>query len=213
MVNQKKISRLRVARWTIWCGKQRRSRGKSPKAQLTKVQTIRIISPERETNMKIKVFTAGGTIDKVYSENKGTLNFSFGKQAIRVIGEEKVRLNFEYDIERLLAKDSLEMTDEDRRLIKKACEGAVADKILITHGTDTMIDTARILNTIQNKIIVLTGASQPYKFKESDAEFNVGVSIGALNVLDQGVYICMNGRVYQWDKCEKRSDGWFVDKK
>jgi L-asparaginase len=162
--------------------------------------------------MKIKVFTAGGTIDKMYSEEKGTLNFSFGKQAVVEIGETKVKLNFEYNIERLLAKDSLEMTDEDRQLIKKACEGTIVDKILITHGTDTMINTAKVLSTIPNKIIVLTGASQPYRFRESDAEFNIGVAIGALNVLDKGVYISMNGRVYQWDKCEKRSDGWFVDK-
>ena len=163
--------------------------------------------------MKIKVFTAGGTIDKMYSEEKGTLNFSFGKQAVKELSENKVKLNFEYDIERLLAKDSLEMTDEDRQLIKKACEGTIADKILITHGTDTMVDTARVLSTIQDKVIVLTGASQPYKFRESDAEFNVGVAIGALNVLDKGIYVSMNGRVYHWDKVEKRSDGWFVDKK
>ena len=162
--------------------------------------------------MKIKVFTAGGTIDKMYSEEKGTLNFSFGKQAVRELSDNKVKLNFEYDIERLLAKDSLEMTDEDRQLIKKACEGSIADKILITHGTDTMIDTAKVLSAIRNKVIVLTGASQPYKFRESDAEFNVGAAVGALNVLDHGVYICMNGRVYQWDKCEKRTDGWFVEK-
>ena len=163
--------------------------------------------------MKIKVFTVGGTIDKMYSEEKGTLNFSFGKQAVRELSDSKVKLNLEYDIERLLAKDSLEMNDEDRQLIKKACEGTIANKILITHGTDTMIDTARVLSVIPNKVIVLTGASQPYKFRESDAEFNIGVAIGALNILDQGVYISMNGRVYKWDKCEKRSDGWFVDKK
>ena len=162
--------------------------------------------------MKIKVFTTGGTIDKIYAESKGTLNFSFGKQAIAELGEHKVKLNFDYDIERLLAKDSLEMTTEDRRLIKKACEGAIADKILITHGTDTMTKTAKVLNGIPNKVIVLTGASQPYRFRESDAEFNIGVAIGALNVLQPGVYISMNGRIYPWDKCEKRSDGWFVDK-
>src|SRR3989338_3484207 len=162
--------------------------------------------------MKIKVFTAGGTIDKIYSEEKGTLNFSFGKQAIRELSESKVKLNFEYDVERLLAKDSLDMNDEDRQLIKKACEGTIADKILITHGTDTIINTAKVLSTITNKVIVLTGASQPYKFRESDAEFNVGVAVGALNTLDNGVYISMNGRIYEWDKVEKRSDGWFVDK-
>ncbi|KKU75321.1 MAG: AnsB: L-asparaginase [Candidatus Nomurabacteria bacterium GW2011_GWB1_47_6] len=162
--------------------------------------------------MKIKVFTAGGTIDKMYSEVKGTLNFSFGKQAIKELGESKVKLNFDYDIERLLAKDSLEMNEEDRNLIKKACEGAVADKILITHGTDTMIDTAQVLSPIKNKLIILTGASQPYKFKESDAEFNIGVAIGALNTLKEGIYIAMNGRIYEWDKCEKSPDGKFLEK-
>jgi len=162
--------------------------------------------------MKIKIFTAGGTIDKIYSEEKGTLNFSFGKPAIREIGEDKVKLNFDYDIERLLAKDSFEMTEDDRQLIKKACEGAVANKILITHGTDTMIETAKVLSEIPDKVIVLTGASQPYKFRESDAEFNIGVAVGALNVLDKGVYIGMNGRVYEWDKCKKIDSGCFVEK-
>jgi L-asparaginase len=162
--------------------------------------------------MKIKIFTAGGTIDKVYSEEKGTLNFSFGKQAIVEIGESKVKLNFDYDIERLLAKDSLEMTEDDRQLIKKACAGTIANKILITHGTDTMIDTAKVLSEISDKAIVLTGASQPYRFRESDAEFNIGVAIGVLNVLDKGVYIAMNGRVYEWDKCQKLNSGLFTEK-
>ena len=163
--------------------------------------------------MKVKVFTAGGTIDKIYGEERGTLNFSFGDPAIKEIGDTKVRLNLEFNLERILSKDSLEMTKEDRELIKKACEGALADKIIITHGTDTMIDTARVLSDIKNKAIVLTGASQPYRFRESDAEFNIGVAFGAINLLDTGVYIAMNGRVYPWDKCEKRSDGMFVEKK
>lgn len=162
--------------------------------------------------MKMKIFTAGGTIDKVYSEERGTLNFSFGKQAIKEISENKVNLNFDYDIERVLAKDSLKMTDKDRALIKRACERAVTDKILITHGTDTIINTAKLLSTIPNKTIVLTGASQPYKFRESDAEFNIGVAIGALNVLTAGVYIAMNGRVYKWDECQKKFDGRFIEK-
>lgn len=162
--------------------------------------------------MRIKIFTTGGTIDKIYGEERGTLNFSFGKQAIREIGEGKIRLNLEYDIERLCAKDSLEMTETDRELIKRACLGSVASRILITHGTDTMIETARVLSDIPDKVIVLTGASQPYRFRESDAEFNIGVAFGALSVLDRGVYIAMNGRVYLWDKCEKTVDGRFLEK-
>lgn len=162
--------------------------------------------------MKIKIFTAGGTIDKIYGEERGTLNFSFGKQAIAEIGENKLKLNIDYNIERLLAKDSLEMTEADRKLIRMACLGSVADKILITHGTDTMIETARVLSDIPDKAIVITGASQPYRFRESDAEFNIGVAFGALNVLGKGVFIAMNGRVYQWDKCEKTADGRFLEK-
>lgn len=162
--------------------------------------------------MKIKVFTVGGTIDKIYSEDKGTLNFSFGKPAIDEVGEDKIKLNFDLSIEHLLSKDSLDITDDDRLLIKRACQGSISDKILITHGTDTMIDTAKVLNDIEDKAIVLTGASQPYKFRESDAEFNLGVAIGALNVLGKGVYIAMNGRVYKWDKCKKVNSGTFVEK-
>jgi len=162
--------------------------------------------------MKIKIFTAGGTIDKIYSEEKGTLNFSFGDPSVKEIGENKVRLNFEYNIESLLAKDSLEMTENDRQILLKACAGAIANKILITHGTDTMIDTAKVLSEIKDKTIVLTGASQPYRFRESDAEFNIGVAIGALNVLENGVYIAMNGRVYEWDKCQKLNSGLFAEK-
>lgn len=161
--------------------------------------------------MKIKIFTAGGTIDKVYADTKGTLNFSFGKPAIAEIGEEKVKMNFEYDVERVITKDSMDMSDDDRQLIKRACQGAIADKIMITHGTDTMIETAQVLSEIKDKLIVLTGAAQPYRFRESDAEFNIGVAIGALNLLDKGVYIVMNGRVYEWDKCKKLKDGTFVE--
>jgi L-asparaginase len=144
--------------------------------------------------MKVQIFTVGGTIDKIYSEGKGTLNFS-------------------YNIKPLFAKDSLDMNNKDREIIKKACVNTNANKILITHGTDTMVKTAGVLSSIKDKAIVLVGASQPYRFRESNAEFNVGVAIGALNVLENGVYVAMNGRVYEWDKVEKRIDGVFVDKK
>lgn len=163
--------------------------------------------------MKIKVFTCGGTIDKSYSDRKGTLNFSFSDtQAISELFSNKIKLNLKYNVERLLAKDSLEMNNTDRQLIKKACEKTSVKNILITHGSDTMVDTAKVLSVIKNKAIVLTGASQPYKFRESDAEFNIGVAIGALNLLENGIYIAMNGRVYPWNKCEKLLNGMFVDK-
>lgn len=162
--------------------------------------------------MKIQIFTAGGTIDKVYSEEKGTINFSFGEPAMKEIVGDKIKLNFEYEIENLLAKDSLDMTEDDRQLIKSACEKTKTNKILITHGTDTMIKTAEVLSTIKDKAIVITGASQPYKFIESNAEFNIGCALGALNVLDNGIYIAMNGRIYAWDKCQKLETGIFTEK-
>jgi len=161
--------------------------------------------------MRIKVFTTGGSIDKVYSEGKGVLNFSFGIPAIMEIGKGKIHLNLYYDIEKLIEKDSLHISIAERNLIKQACEKTPFDKILITHGTDTMISTAASLCTIRGKAIVLTGASQPYRFRESDAEFNIGVAIGALNVIDDGVFIAMNGRVYEWNKCKKLDDGRFIE--
>ena len=162
--------------------------------------------------MQIKVFTVGGTIDKVYSDKKGTLNFSFGEPVTREIFERKIKCRFSFNIESLLKKDSLQMTKRDRQLIKRACEKTKCTKILITHGSDTMVSTAKTLSELKNKTIILTGASQPYRFRESDAEFNLGVAIGALNVLEAGIYIAMNGRVYRWDKCKKQKDGCFVEK-
>ncbi|MFH1586442.1 MAG: asparaginase domain-containing protein [Candidatus Diapherotrites archaeon] len=92
-----------------------------------------------------------------------------------------------------------------------ACQKADADKIIITHGTDTMIETAKNLSDI-NKVIILTGAMRPEKFSNSDASFNIGVAIGLINVLENGVYIAMNGRVYTWDKCKRNLEtGQFVE--
>ncbi len=161
--------------------------------------------------MKINIFTTGGTIDKTYATNKGTVNFSFGDPAIKELFDKKLKVGFTFNIKNILSKDSTEMTDEDRILVKKACEKSDVSKILITHGTDTMIDTAKVLAGIKDKIIILTGSSLPYIFKDSDADFNIGVAIGALNVLENGVYIAMNGRIFPWNKCQKTQDGRFIE--
>ena len=161
--------------------------------------------------MRISIFTTGGTIDKTYATDKGTVNFSFGSLAIKELLDKKIKAGFNFNIESLLSKDSTEMTEEDRSLIKSACEKTEDSKILITHGTDTMIDTAKVLSSIENKIIVLTGSSLPYVFKDSDADFNIGVAIGALNILENGVYVAMNGRVFPWNKCQKTQDGKFIE--
>jgi len=105
-------------------------------------------------------------------------------------------VRFDFSIESVLRKDSLEITDTDRELIRTRVLASTADRILITHGTDTMVQTALALVGIERKTIVLTGAMQPARFRESDAVFNVGFAIGALESLAPGVYLAMNGRVF-----------------
>lgn len=123
-----------------------------------------------------------------------------------------VEPNFEYDIVSLVKKDSLDMTEEDRGKIFDFCRDSDWDRIIITHGTDTMLVTAKKLSGIKNKVIILTGSLLPERFIDSDASFNIGVAIGAINYLKEGVYIAMQGRVYEWDKCKKApQSGRFAD--
>jgi len=91
-------------------------------------------------------------------------------------------------------------------------KNANGEKIVITHGTDTILETAKKLTGIKGKVIVLVGSSQPERFKGTDADFNIGMAVGTVNVLSDGVYVAMNGRVYEWNKCEKLDSGHFVEK-
>ena len=116
---------------------------------------------------------------------------------------QEAHATFEADVESVLRKDSLDMTDEDRLLIRRKIEADPCSRIVVTHGTDTMIQTARMLQGIPGKTIVLTGSMQPARFKSTDAAFNVGVAIGALQVLPPGVYIAMNGQVFDPEKTRK----------
>ena len=150
--------------------------------------------------MKIRIFCLGGTIDKIYFDAKS--KYEIGAPSIgKILREHDVSLGFE--VTALMAKDSLEMTDEDREQVKLAVEGACEDKIIITHGTDTMVKTAEVLRSIPDKTIVLTGALSPAIFKDSDAIFNVGCAIAAAQTASNGVYITMNGRVFESDKVLK----------
>ena len=150
--------------------------------------------------MKIKIISVGGTIDKVYFDMLS--EYQIGGPSIRNILE-NLPLNFEYDIHSLIRKDSLDMTDADRQLIYDTIKDDPCDKILITHGTDTMVDTAKKLMGIKNKVIVLTGAMEPARFKTSDAVFNVGCAITAVQCLESGTYIAINGRIYKPDNLRK----------
>ena len=142
--------------------------------------------------MKIKFFTTGGTIDKVYFDAKS--EFEVGPpQVLEILKEANV--TFEYEIESILRKDSLDLTEADRHLIRERVEVDACLRIIVTHGTDTMIETGRALLDIPHKTIVLTGSMQPARFRSTDAVFNIGSAIGAVQSLPAGVYLAMNGRV------------------
>ena len=162
--------------------------------------------------MNILFITTGGTIDKDYPRCAGTYNFEISNPAIACILKD-INPVFKYNIISILKKDSLDMTDNDRKLIYDVCDSSENDKIIITHGTDTIIKTAKKLSALKDKVIILTGASKPNKFRDSDAPFNIGVAIGAINIIKNGVYICMNGVVYNWNECKKDAySGKFVSK-
>ncbi len=143
--------------------------------------------------MKINAIAVGGTIDKIYFDAKS--KYEVGEPAIRKMLND-LPIHLDVNITPLMAKDSLEMTDEDRAHVKHAVRNSEEDKILITHGTDTMPDTARELADVKGKTVVLTGALTPAIFKDSDAQFNVGGALAALQALGEGVYIVMNGQVF-----------------
>ena len=150
--------------------------------------------------MKIKIFTTGGSIDKTYSTQVS--DFVVGEPHIgRVLMDANV--NLEYEIEALIAKDSLEITDDDRARIVEKVRAEMCPRIVITHGTDTLIQTADALSGIPGKTIVLTGAMQPAAFKHTDADFNLGGAVIAAQTLPPGVYIVMNGRVFDPRRAKK----------
>lgn len=150
--------------------------------------------------MFIQVFSVGGTLDKVYFD--ALSEYQIGEPMADELLEQG-RVSFEYAVESVLKKDSLELTDADRELIRQRVAACPADRVLITHGTDTMTLTAAALADIQDKIVVLTGAMQPARFRDSDALFNLGLAVGALNCCQPGVWIAMSGRVFAADGVRK----------
>lgn len=149
---------------------------------------------------EIKIFTTGGSIDKYYSTR--TSDFVVGEPAIEHMLEE-ANVSIKYAVESLLKKDSLNMTDDDRRLIVARVSASPCKRIIITHGSDTMVQTAQALTAIADKVILLTGAMQPAAFKRTDAAFNVGGAVIAAQTLPVGVYLVMNGRIFTPDNVRK----------
>jgi L-asparaginase len=149
----------------------------------------------------------GGTIDKIYFDDLS--DYMVGSpQAGEILRESQAA--FEFEVSEVLRKDSLHLTDEDRQLLRQRIAADPCPYILVTHGTDTMPQTAEALMGLPGKTIVLTGALSPARFKGSDAGFNVGCAVGAVQSLPPGVYICMNGMVFEAGKVRKnRAAGRF----
>ncbi len=150
--------------------------------------------------MTITIFTTGGTFDKLYFDAKS--EFSIGEPIADEMLKE-ANVSFTYELESLLKKDSLEMTETDRDLIHSAVNNVVNSKVIITHGTDTMVETALALNSIEEKTVVLFGAMQPARMRYSDAMFNLGFACAAVQLLPTGVYLAMNGQIFEPDKVVK----------
>ena len=147
------------------------------------------------------VITTGGTIDKVYFDDKS--DYQVGEPQIGRILEE-LGVAFRFSVIPIIRKDSLHITQADRELLRDAIAAQPARHVLVTHGTDTMVETAKVLAGVSGKTIVITGALNPAGFRGSDAEFNIGTAVGAVQSLPAGVYIAMNGRI--WDPLKVRKN-------
>ncbi len=154
--------------------------------------------------MGIRIFITGGTFDKEYNELTGQLYFNDSHLPEMLdLGRNLAPV----DVRTLMMVDSLEMTDDDRELIAEHCRKSKEDKIIITHGTDTMAETARLLSKkIRDKTVVLTGAMIPYKFGSSDGLFNLGSALAFVQTLLPGVYVAMNGRCFNGDNVRKNKE-------
>ena len=154
--------------------------------------------------MSVRVFVTGGTFDKEYDELSGKLYFR------NTHVDEMLRLGrcgLDVDVETLMMVDSLEMTEAQRATIVDACRQCQEHHIVITHGTDTMVETARaIADGVGDKTVVLTGAMVPYAFGSSDGLFNLGSALSFVQSLPVGVYIAMNGKSFPWDDVRKNRD-------
>lgn len=153
--------------------------------------------------MFIRFVTTGGTIDKIYFDAMS--RFEVGETQVQHILQEGL-VAFDYDVRSLLHKDSLEMTDDDRQLLRDFIATDDAERYVVTHGTDTMAETASALEGLGDKRIVLTGALTPARFRSTDAVFNVGMAVAAVQVVPPGVYLAMSGQVFTAGEVRKNRD-------
>jgi L-asparaginase len=153
--------------------------------------------------MFIRFITTGGTIDKVYFD--ALSQFKVGDSPVTAILTDGL-VSFDYDVVPMFRKDSLELTDDDRQELKDFIVGDDVDLYVVSHGTDTMVETANVLREIRGKTIVLTGSLSPARFKTTDAIFNVGMAVAAVQAAEPGVYIAMNGQVFPAGEVKKNRD-------
>jgi L-asparaginase len=159
-------------------------------------------SPVAKRN-HVQIFACGGTIDKVYFDARS--DYQVGEPQVLSIFQD-ASVGFSYSISSLLRKDSLEMSDQDRQLIRQTVQQCSSQLVLITHGTDRMAETSLALLGIPDKVIVLTGSMSPARFQKSDAEFNIGFAMGALMCSSPGVYLAMNGQLFPAGHVRKNRD-------
>ncbi|MEM7564029.1 MAG: asparaginase domain-containing protein [Pseudomonadota bacterium] len=150
--------------------------------------------------MNIKIYTTGGTFDKVYFDAKS--EFKIGDPIIPDLFKE-ANVTFDFEVESILKKDSLDMTEADRDLIYDHIAHSGAGRILLTHGTDTMVATAQRLSDITDKTIVMFGSMEPARMRYSDAMYNLGVASAAVQLLPHGIYVAMNGQIFDPQKVRK----------
>ncbi|MCR9289753.1 asparaginase domain-containing protein [bacterium] len=167
----------------------------------------------KSDSLKITFVQTGGTIDKDYPKSQKGWAFEISEPAVRRIIQ-KLNPSFQYEILSFCKKDSLEITKDDRTRLKVFCSGLDSEKIIITHGTDTLIETASFLSNIDQKTIVLTGAMRPERFSNSDASINVGIAIGAVLSLQSGIYVAMHGLVLPYNQISRDpNSGQFIEQK
>jgi len=152
---------------------------------------------------RLLIITTGGTIDKIYFDDKS--DYQIGEPQISLILN-AMNVAFKFEVKAVLRKDSLHLNEQDRLLIREAILQSDIRHVLITHGTDTMVETAAVLKGLNDRTIVLTGALNPARFRDSDAVFNIGCAVGAVQCLPPGVYIAMNGKVWSPDAVRKNRE-------
>ena len=155
--------------------------------------------------MNILFLQTGGTIDKDYPKSTKGYAFEIHEPAVKRILQ-KLNPCFSFKVQTVLKKDSLEINEIDRDIILKTCKNAKEDKIIITHGTDTIGETAEFLSSIKNKTIILTGSMRPQRFSNSDADLNIGIAIGGIQAISSGIYVALHGLIIPYNQLSRNME-------